>query len=52
MLEALGEAVDQPLDRLRLVAGGLERGDELEVGHVAAKSYQSAHEPNRRSDAS
>ena len=31
--QAAGEAVDQALDRLRLVAGGLERGDEAEVGH-------------------
>ena len=31
--EALGQAVAQALDRLRLVAGRLERGDELEVGH-------------------
>ena len=28
------EAVGQALDGLRLVAGGLERGDETEIGHV------------------
>ena len=32
--QALGEALRQGLDRLRLVAGGLERGNELEVGHL------------------
>ena len=31
--EAAGEAVVEALDGLRLVAGGLERGDQLEVGH-------------------
>ena len=31
--EAAREAVLEALDRLRLVAGGLERGDQLEVGH-------------------
>ena len=32
--EALGEAVGELVDGLRLVAGRLEIGDELEVGHV------------------
>ena len=31
--DARAEPVAQPLDRRRLVAGRLERGDELEVGH-------------------
>ena len=31
--DAALEAVDEPVDRLRLVAGRLERGDEPEVGH-------------------
>ena len=31
--DALGQAGAQPLDRRWLVAGRLERGDELEVGH-------------------
>ena len=34
VVEALREAVGQALDRLGLVAGGLERGDEAEVGHA------------------
>src|SRR3954454_25119842 len=33
VLEALGEAVDETIDGGRLVAGGLERGDELELRH-------------------
>ena len=32
-LRPFAEAVDEALDRLRLVAGRLERGDEPEVGH-------------------
>ena len=32
VFEALVEAVDELLDRLGLIAGGLERRDELEVG--------------------
>jgi hypothetical protein len=31
--QALAEALDQAVDRRRLVAGGLEGRDELEVGH-------------------
>ena len=46
MVEALAEAVDQALDRRRLVAGRLERGDELEVGH-RSQFTTVAHEPNR-----
>ena len=35
VFEALLEAVGQALDRLGLVAGGLEWGDEAEIGHDA-----------------
>ena len=31
--QAPRQAVPEALDRLRLVAGGLERGNQLEVGH-------------------
>ena len=37
--EATGQAVGEALDRLRLVAGGLERGDQLEVGHWNAGTW-------------
>ena len=42
------EPVGQPLDRLRLVAGGLEVGDEIEVGH-ARKDSTRAPVSNERS---
>ena len=34
VVEPLAEAVDQALDRLGLVAGRFERGDEFEIRHV------------------
>ena len=46
--DALGEAVGQPLDRRGLVAGGLEGGDELEVGHGVLRIRRSA-DVNKRS---
>ena len=33
MAQALGQAFAQSFDRLGLVAGGLEVGDEPEIGH-------------------
>src|SRR6185369_13501837 len=33
VLQALAQAVDEAIDGLGLVAGGLEGGDEAEVGH-------------------
>jgi hypothetical protein len=33
VFEALPQAVDEAIDRLGLVAGGLERGDETELRH-------------------
>ena len=39
VVEPLGEAVDQALDRLGLVARRLERGDEFEVGMPARNQY-------------
>ena len=49
MAQAPGEAVGEALDRLRLVAGRLEGGDELEVGHGRKSSRRPTLEPNTRS---
>ena len=49
MAEAAGEAVGEALDRLRLVAGGLERGDQLEVGHRLQSTRRAAVEQHGRS---
>jgi hypothetical protein len=36
--QATAEPVGQLADRIGLVAGGLERGDELEIGHADGTS--------------
>src|SRR6185295_19079090 len=46
--QAAGESVRQAVDRLGLIAGRLERGDEAEIGHPDILALERPFEPIRR----